>query len=220
MSVNFSPTNWIDNSQPAITASQLNRMEKGIKDCAEAFNQSSAVYNFKGTLDSYQELPNLGNEIGDTYHILNTGENFAWNGVEWFEINVSLNITPFTQDYIVEQGSSGIWTYRKWASGVAECWGIQTSTINSLTKPWPNSENAEIYYSEQIEGAIYPFTFFSAPVFQFVVGESNNLGLIPSVHNFGKNRKQVAPSLFLYSHLAYNYQFSIETHWSITGRWK
>ena len=26
-------------------------------------------------------------------------------------------------DYIVEQGVSGIWTYRKWAGGVAECWG-------------------------------------------------------------------------------------------------
>lgn len=26
-------------------------------------------------------------------------------------------------DYVVAQGTSGIWTYRKWNSGVAECWG-------------------------------------------------------------------------------------------------
>ena len=26
-------------------------------------------------------------------------------------------------DYVVEQGTSGIWTYRKWNSGIAECWG-------------------------------------------------------------------------------------------------
>jgi hypothetical protein len=25
-------------------------------------------------------------------------------------------------DFIVEQGVSGIWTYRKWSSGIAECW--------------------------------------------------------------------------------------------------
>lgn len=25
-------------------------------------------------------------------------------------------------DYIVEQGTSGDWTYRKWNSGIAECW--------------------------------------------------------------------------------------------------
>ena len=28
-------------------------------------------------------------------------------------------------DYVVEQGKSGIWTYRKWNSGIAECWGKQ-----------------------------------------------------------------------------------------------
>lgn len=26
-------------------------------------------------------------------------------------------------DYIVEQGTDGIWNYRKWNSGIAECWG-------------------------------------------------------------------------------------------------
>ena len=26
-------------------------------------------------------------------------------------------------DYIVEQGTDGIWAYRKWNSGIAECWG-------------------------------------------------------------------------------------------------
>ena len=29
-------------------------------------------------------------------------------------------------DYVLEQGTSGIWAYRKWASGVAECWGEVT----------------------------------------------------------------------------------------------
>lgn len=30
-------------------------------------------------------------------------------------------------DYVVEQGTSGIWRYRKWNSGIAECWGTATS---------------------------------------------------------------------------------------------
>ena len=30
-------------------------------------------------------------------------------------------------DYVVEQGTSGDWTYRKWNSGVAECWRTWTS---------------------------------------------------------------------------------------------
>ncbi len=27
-----------------------------------------------------------------------------------------------TKDYVVEQGTSGSWRYRKWNSGIAECW--------------------------------------------------------------------------------------------------
>ena len=32
-------------------------------------------------------------------------------------------------DYIVEQGTSDGWAYRKWASGVAECWAKITQTV-------------------------------------------------------------------------------------------
>lgn len=34
-------------------------------------------------------------------------------------------------DYVLEQGTSGIWTYRKWASGVAECWGKPSQSVAS-----------------------------------------------------------------------------------------
>lgn len=32
-------------------------------------------------------------------------------------------------DCIVEQGTSGSWTYRKWNSGIAECWGTLSGTL-------------------------------------------------------------------------------------------
>ena len=40
-------------------------------------------------------------------------------------------------DYIVEQGTSGNWTYRKWNSGVAEFWG--QVTIPSVPAGWSQS---------------------------------------------------------------------------------
>ena len=36
-------------------------------------------------------------------------------------------------DYVVEQGTSGIWTYRKWDSGVAECWLLKSKTVTGNT---------------------------------------------------------------------------------------
>ena len=34
-------------------------------------------------------------------------------------------------DYIVEQGKRGVWTYRKWDRGVAECWGQPAKSVAS-----------------------------------------------------------------------------------------
>lgn len=62
-------------------------------------------------------------------------------------------------DYIVEQGTSGIWTYRKWNSGVAECWGRGSFTINSKGTVW----NQTVYYFG-LTTIDYPFTFYSVPV--------------------------------------------------------
>lgn len=45
-------------------------------------------------------------------------------------MNTQLNVY---QDYVVESGSYDIWTYRKWNSGIVECWCSYnlTITINS-----------------------------------------------------------------------------------------
>lgn len=47
-------------------------------------------------------------------------------------LNMNKLLNKENNDYIVEQGTSGIWTYRKWASGIAECWGRQISTEKSI----------------------------------------------------------------------------------------
>ena len=36
-------------------------------------------------------------------------------------------------DFVVEKGTSGIWTYRKWQSGISECWGSQDATPTTMT---------------------------------------------------------------------------------------
>lgn len=55
-------------------------------------------------------------------------------------------------DYVVEQGTSGIWSFRKWASGAAECSGRGidrtyscTSAYGALYSSAPSEHNAETY---------------------------------------------------------------------------
>lgn len=55
---------------------------------------------------------------------------------------------------IVEQGTSGIWTYRKWSDGTAECWGLlQWTTTYSA---WGN-----IFYSTGSPQQNYPSGLFT-----------------------------------------------------------
>ena len=57
------------------------------------------------------------------------------------EINTqSLKINNTEIDYIVSQGTSGIWTYRKWNSGLAEYWGKEQNF--TLETGWHRSPAA------------------------------------------------------------------------------
>lgn len=64
-------------------------------------------------------------------------------------------------DYVVEQGTSGIWTYRKWNSGIAECWGIYgfSTAINTA---W-----GSLYESGQIQPPNYPLSFTHMPLVSY-----------------------------------------------------
>lgn len=98
-------------------------------------------------------------------------------------------------DYVVEQGTSGIWTWRVWNSGIAECWG-ETST-DSYTS-WTLWNNHVYYTSSTIGGDAYPSGFFD--------GNSSvhcSMDFIPTVndvwlgyHRDGDNR--FTPTAYLY----------------------
>ena len=57
---------------------------------------------------------------------------------------------------ITEIGVSGIWTYRKWRSGIAECWGTQTITTATATSPWGSA-----YYGTLTSSLTFPADLFT-----------------------------------------------------------
>lgn len=63
-------------------------------------------------------------------------------------------------DYVVEQGKSNNWTYRKWKSGIAECW-CKKSIATTITNAW-----GSLYTSGGLESSNldFPFTFSESPV--------------------------------------------------------
>ena len=80
-------------------------------------------------------------DTSGTYFVLDTG-----------------NLTDYIKDYVVERGTSGIWTIEKWNSGVAKCYGTHSVSNIAVTSAW-----GSLYSSPQITLPNFPFTFKATP---------------------------------------------------------
>ncbi len=123
--------------------------------------------------------------------------------------------TALAKDFVVEQGTSGIWTYRKWNSGLAECWGVYTMT-SAATKTW-----GSLYYSDTLAPRInYPFTFVARPQESaFLHGSSVAGWVYPEAGGIGLNTTTqtgqygfVRPTTIASSEVKYEY--------TVVGKWK
>lgn len=83
------------------------------------------------------------------------------------ELIAKLTNTPM----VVEQGTSGIWTYRKWSDGIAECWGLQAFSNLAMT-----TQEGSGYYAPLQTISLPNGLFISTPVVTLGVHEGGALG--------------------------------------------
>ena len=75
-------------------------------------------------------------------------------------------------DYIIEQGTSGNWTYRKWNSGVAEAWmGPVSAGSIAMTSAWGYG-----YYASLKTYYLPSSLFISTPMLQVHGNLTGGLG--------------------------------------------
>lgn len=79
--------------------------------------------------------------------------------------------SDFETDMIVEQGTDGDWTYRKWSSGFYECWGRFTETQIDIDAPWGNGYCVKLGSVDN-----FPITFRSVPFVNITVQVTNGNG--------------------------------------------
>lgn len=93
---------------------------------------------------------------------------YDW-GESGFNFNVPLFYRGNPMDFVVEQGTSGNWHYRKWYSGFAECHGYHTISGVNVDVAWYSW-----YYSSEIKLPSYPFTFAETPCVQIGLQSDNS----------------------------------------------
>lgn len=81
-------------------------------------------------------------------------------------------------DCVIEERTSGIWTYRKWKSGIAELWGQY-----GVTNVACNIGLEGMYRTDTIDVGSYPFTFKTRPYFNVSFGASGTGAFVWPVSN-------------------------------------
>jgi hypothetical protein len=68
-------------------------------------------------------------------------------------------------DFVVDHGTTGVWTWRKWSSGIAEMWGVFEPDVLDMSSPtWGALYTASWMGStENKNGRKYPFAFVAEP---------------------------------------------------------
>lgn len=115
------------------------------------------------------------------------------------------------KDVPVEVGTNGIWTYRKWQSGIAECWCRRNVDVN-VTTAWGSS-----LFHGVATSIDYPFTFAEAPICQTTCeyGADQAALLITS---YGSSTTSYTPRIMFCRPDAKTVNCNLLYH--VCGRWK
>ena len=91
------------------------------------------VFPFYNTTGQFKIVKTVWDVLADRYESMELGD-LSVTLAEALGISNSEGRTADMTDFVVEQATDGIWTYRKWNSGVAECWYSNSFTVNFNTQ--------------------------------------------------------------------------------------
>jgi len=140
---------------------------------------------------------------------------FDWSETD-FNFNVPVSFQGETMaDMIVEQGERNNWTYRKYKSGVAECWTtvLNTTSFNTTWGSMYQNDNA-------MPQLTYPFDFVEVPseIASLVGGTGYSAWIYVDSANKQTNKKSGVYRLCRPSQVVAQSEFKINIH--CLGRWR
>lgn len=169
----------------------------------DAHDNDLRLYTF-GTDGVYRSPFSIGYSDGDVDFWQNIG---VWGDL-YAQKGFCLN-GNWQTDTVVAQGDSGIWWYRKWASGFAECWC--SKAVSATGNGYSMSA-----LSAPVNTA-FPFPFMSTPLLTYnSIGQSNVNHLVGNI-SYDQN---MVYSVILHPAAANNATFSGNLIIHAFGKWK
>lgn len=223
----------LEKSNQALKTSQ--QANDRFNDCVEATNNANAVRSeveAGGYIESLKEMNNGGKFLfwvgtqAEYDNLTEKIDNCLYLITDSTDGEVFEQLKTFmdgTADYVVERGLDGIWGYRKWASGLAECWGTTDFISLKTTTPWG------CLYAETNEvGSVY-VRKIDLPKDLFI----SNVGAVANIH--GDGAILIPYTICRLDHIDYSALSPVEPdketdgtiiprtckfHFVVRGRWK
>lgn len=158
--------------------------------------KNKPIYKFSGDLPSDPRLDIFDKVIvkdinGREYPSIVTDYTFVFSGKTSIGNNVESSSSYNTSDggasgngsggaagadYVTAQGTTGVWTWRKWASGIAELWAVFGTDTLAIGDAW-----GSLYFGTWMRSDVnvaarkYPFAFVDTPTISatYMGGESD-----------------------------------------------
>lgn len=118
-------------------------------------------------------------------------------------------------DYIVEQGTSGIWVYRKWASGLAECWGVRSKSV-TCSSAWYTlytTSSTDLYET-------FPTGLFSTVKTESFNVQSNYSFIIVNGSTITFTTEHTSNKLLCRTNDMKTTAMTVTLYWGAKGTWK
>ena len=174
-------------------------------------NNNNQTYNVIINGQTYTSIPSKNNfrySKGDSVQILI--KNGDWNK-KFIDDKITHNMVK-QADYVVERGINGIWTYTKWASGRAECWGVSNVTVDATTA-WGTA----LFYGSASQIAL-PFKFAEAPLCQ-ITSEQGTSSQSVFVMSHGKATQTTTPACTV-ARATSSSNVNCNLLYRVIGKWK
>lgn len=129
-------------------------------------------------------------------------------GIAHFEEGVKIGDSVI--DYTVERDTDDIWTYEKWASGKAVCWGKRTISNIKIEQAW-----GSLYKSNSLFAEEYPKNLFIDIPHIFIEVDGDG-----DITHFSGGGQSVATPLIYFSSPVIVSNTSATVHFYAIGKWK
>ena len=89
-----------------VTDLDMNEIKKVVNNNAEELNSTNekvalgfkSAFTYKGSVNTYTDLSSIEAINGDIYTVNDEGKNYVYNGQNWIEYNVNINITSIQEE--------------------------------------------------------------------------------------------------------------------------